>query len=48
MQVLTNTIANFKKLAYIVKQKLCLEKVNSLSVSSIVSGFAVSVLQYQC
>ena len=28
MQVLTNTMANFKKSAYIVKQKLCREKVN--------------------
>ena len=28
MQVLTNTIANFKKSAYIVKQKLCRDKVN--------------------
>ena len=28
MQVLTNTIANFKKSAYIVKQKLCRDNVN--------------------
>ena len=29
MQVLTNTMANFKKSAYIVKQKLCREKLNT-------------------